>query len=92
MISAYSELPFSEVVCKLFIILHNRTFVFPVAHGGINIGRRKCVWLVQQRNHGEQNGAHSLSWIPSFTGQFTAMRIVDRCMQYANAQFSVLKI
>lgn len=64
----------------------------PVHDGRVHVGGGECVWLIQEGDHGQQDCAHVLCWIPSFAGQFTALGIVDWRVQDRYAEVSVLRV
>ena len=57
--------------------------LFPVSESdrSVDISGRESIWIVEDRNDGEQNSSDALSWIPSFAGKLAALDVVDRGMQ-----------
>ena len=59
-------------------------------YSSIDIRRRIAVWLIQKRDHADQNGFHTMHGQPTFAGLFVAEIIVARLVQNRNANIAVL--
>uniref|UniRef100_A0A6B0V1L3 Uncharacterized protein n=1 Tax=Ixodes ricinus TaxID=34613 RepID=A0A6B0V1L3_IXORI len=76
----------------ILILLVLALGVLPAAvhHRRIHVGRRKCVGLVEQRDHAQQDCPDVLGGVPTLAGKLPALRVVDGRVQNGDTQVSVL--